>query len=827
MLFLLPQTRFPNSFLAASRLNVMRTFLATTIIFAACEFSTSQAEEKLRADFGNDIRPLLNQFCIRCHGPEEQNGRMRFDTLSTDLIKDRAAAEDWHETLNVLNRGEMPPEDEPQPSIEQLKLLTGWLRTSIDDAVKARRKTGGLNVMRRLNRVEYQNTMQDLLNFQMNYVRDLPPEGLSPDGFRNNGLSLRMTSLQLEYYLEAARKALDRVIVTTPEPEVFHHEFDKSNHKKWLQNPTISDNRLDRVSIFLARMEPDYPETGDFLIRVRAHAERNEGFGFPRMRVSIGYRPDTKVILTTALETDVKSSESEVFEIRGRIENFPLPVRGQSKYPGLVIHIRNVYDDGTPAPPKVKKKNDKGKEISVDPDEPDFPKLFVDSVTFDGPVFESWPPAHHRRILFESELRETNEPGYVREVLRRFIRRAWRRPPAQLEIDGFAKFFDSLRNDFPVFEEAMRETLALILISPDFLYLAEPAGKKNRKLTSWELAARLSYFLWSTMPDDQLFKLAETGELLNPKMLTAQVDRMIDDDRAWQFVDQFADQWLNLGGMDRVAISQHYYPDFTDELKPHLRNETLNFFMTLLRKNRSARNFVESDFTMLNEPLARHYGIEDVLGYNFREVALPTESHRGGLLTQGSILLTNSTGEDSHPIKRAVWLRRRLLDDPPDPPPPNVPELASENPGFAKLSIRKQLEIHLEDPACASCHRDIDPWGIALENFDAVGRWRDEIRRADKEKTSFSTLPVDHQTELPDGSKIENPEQLKRYLLEKRGDEFARTIVTKLLTWSLGRSLDLSDEPDIAALTEDFVQNDLKLRELIHEIVKSNPFLTK
>lgn len=805
----------------------MRPSLALIILVVSCGFSSGLAADSARADFEKDVRPLLQRFCVRCHGPEEQNGRMRFDTLSTDLVKDRAAAEDWHETLNVLNRGEMPPEDEPQPSVEQLKLLTGWLRVAIDDAVKARRKTSGLNVMRRLNRTEYQNTMRDLLDFEMDYVRDLPPEGLSPDGFRNNGLSLRMTPTQLEYYLEAARKALDRVIVTTPEPEVFHHEFDKSNHKKWLRNPTIADNRLDRVSIFLARMEPDYPEVGDFLIKVRAHAERKDGFGYPRMRVSIGYRPDTKVILTTALESDVKSSEPELFEIRGRIENFPLPVRGQSKYPGLVIHIKNVYDDGKPAPPKVKKKNDKGKEISVDPEEPDFPKLFVDSVTFDGPVFESWPPAHHRRILFESEHRETNKREYVREVLRRFIRRAWRRPATDSEVESFADFFESLRNDFPVFEEAMRETLALVLINPDFLYLTEPAGKTKRRLTGWEVASRLSYFLWTSMPDDRLFELADSGELLKPEVLAAQVDRMLDDKRAWQFVEQFADQWLNLGGMDRVAISQHFYPSFNDELKNQMRDETLHFVMQLLRENGSARHFVDSDFAMLNEPLARHYGIENVVGYDFRKVTLPEGSHRGGLLTHASILMANSTGEDSHPIKRAVWLRRRLLDDPPSPPPPNVPELASENPDFAKLSIRKQLEIHLEDPACANCHRDIDPWGIALENFDAIGQWRSEIRRAGGKKNSFTTLPVDSQTELPDGTKIENLEQLKQYLLEKRGDEFARTIVTKLLTWALGRSLDLSDEPEIAALTDEFVQNDLKLRDLIHEIVKSDPFLTK
>ncbi len=805
----------------------MRYALAVALLTVLISVSARGAENAARDDFEKNIRPILQKFCVRCHGPEEQNGRMRFDTLSTDLIKDRAAAEDWHETLNVLNRGEMPPEDEPQPSDEQLKILTGWIRQSIDEAVKARRSTGGLTVMRRLNRAEYQNTMRDLLDFEMDYVRDLPPEGLSPDGFRNNGLSLRMTGMQLEYYLESARKALNRVIVTTPEPTVFHHEFDKTNHRKWLGNPTFADNLLDRNSIFLARMEPDYPEVGDFIIRVKAHTERKDGIGFPRMKVAIGYRPDTKIILTTALETDVKSSESELFEIRGRIENFPLPVRGQSKFPGLVIHIENVYDDGNPPPKQQTKKDDKGKDVKFYPDEPDYPKLFVESVTFDGPVFESWPPAHHRRILFESELRETDEPEYVRQVLQRFLRRAWRRPPASTEINSFAEFFNSLRDDFPVFEEAMRETLALALISPDFLYLAEPAGKEKRSLTSWELATRLSYFLWSSMPDDELFQLAESGELLKPNVLTAQVDRMIEDDRAWKFVDQFTDQWLNLGGMDRVAISQHYYPEFDVNLKPHMRNETLHFVMELLRENLSARNFVDSGFAMLNEPLARHYGIENVFGYDYRPVPLQAEDHRGGLLTQASILLTNSTGEDSHPIKRAVWLRRRLIDDPPAPPPPNVPELATDNPNFAKLSIRKQLEIHLEDPACASCHRDIDPWGIALENFDAIGRWRTQIRRAEPGRKSFINLPVDQQTELPDGSKVESPEQLKRYLLEKRGGDFARTIVTKLLVWSLGRSLDLSDEPEIAALTNDFVQNDLKLRDLIHEIVKSEPFLTK
>ncbi len=807
------------------------------------------ADEPL--SFTQDVRPILAKFCFHCHGPDEQEAEIRLDELSTDLVLDREAADTWHDVMDMLSRGEMPPEDEPQPDAALRRTVIRWLQTTIDKAVEARRSTEGRTVLRRLNRTEYQNTMRDLLDFDMDYVRDIPPEGLSPDGFRNNGSTLRMTAIQLEYYLEAVRKALARVIVTGPEPEVFHHTFTKSargdgEHRKKLMT---KDNRIGRSDVFLARMVPEgakkrgnrqaaarsapampYPEEGEFLVRLRVAAESKSGKGLPVMEVLVGYRPDTKILYRSAGIVEVTSPEVQRFEFRGRIENFPLPVRGQSKYPGLIVRVENVYDDGNPPPKKQTIKNEKGREREVYPEEPDFPKLLVESVEFIGPLFDRWPPKHHRRILFDSELYHTDPQDYLREVLSRFMRRAWRRPVDDRELDQYVGFFNSLGDEFPVFEERMRETLTMVLISPHFMFLVEPAGEEKRPINGWELASRLSYFLWSTMPDDRLFRLAENGKLVEPDTLAAEVDRMIDDPRAWQFVKPFTSLWLDLEAMDRVAVSSDYYPRFNESLKDDMRAETQHFFMELLRGDLSARNLVDSDFAMLNETMARHYGIEGVHGHAFRRVPLPADSHRGGLLTQAAILLGNSTGEDSHPIKRAVWIRRRLLDDPPDPPPANVviPTLKSvgEN-DLAHLSVREQLQLHRQQESCAACHIDIDPWGIALEHFDAVGRWREEIRRKESGADDFIRLPVDAKATLPDGTAMHSVQDLRTYLMGHRREDVVRAVVTKLLAYALGRSLEFTDQPEIDRLTTQFVENNLKLRTLVHEVVKSDLFRTK
>ena len=779
-------------------------------------------------DFKRDVLPILKAKCVRCHGPEKQESRIRLDNLSTDLINNRAAAEYWHEVRNVLNAGEMPPEDEPQLSKDEHKTLLNWVNAAIQEAVDAQKKTSGRVVLRRLNRVEYQNTMTDLLGLKMDYDRDLPPDAVSADGFTNNGLSLRMSALQLEYYLQTARRALDRVIVSGPAPEKFDYEFSEPNVNAWLGKVHFS-SQLGRQQQFLAKMVDKYPEEGDFLVRVKVSAELPENTGLPLLEVAVGYRPDTKILFREFDLVELTKADEQTFEFRGRIENFPLPVRGQGKFPGLVVRVRNVYDDGSPLPkqlPNDKNKDKKKRRRGVEfPIESHLPVINVKSVEFHGPYFDQWPPESHRRILFESPLREKNEDAYVAEVLNRFMRRAYRRPIEDAELQRMLNFHKSIRDEFPTFEETIRETLAMVLIRPDFLYLMEPAGDEKRAIGDWELATRLSYFLWSTMPDESLFELATSGQLHEPKTLANAIEQMLADPKASRFIEQFTTQWLALNVVDSVAVSRDYYPKFDDILKLDMQRETQQFFAELLRENSSALKLLKSDFTMVNERLAKHYGMEGIYGQFFRRVALPPEQHRGGLLGQASILLSNSTGDDSHAVRRAVWIRDRLLNDPPAPPPPDVPSLEEADPKFHQLSIREQLSIHRDREACASCHRNIDPWGIAMENFDAVGLWRDEVRR--KRGKKFETLPVIAKDTLPNGQELDGIDQLKDYLATQRKHEFARSLVSRLLTYAIGRRLELSDEAAIDDLTKKFEANGFKLRNLVKMVVSSQPFGTK
>jgi hypothetical protein len=327
------------------------------------------------------------------------------------------------------------------------------------------------------------------------------------------------------------------------------------------------------------------------------------------------------------------------------------------------------------------------------------------------------------------------------------------------------------------------------------------------------------------MPDDRLMNLAAAQELHEPETLAAEVERMLGDLRSARFVDQFTEQWLQLNVLDSVAVDREYYPRFDDRLKSHMRAESQRFVELLIRENLSALNLLSSEFTVLNEPLARHYGIEGVYGREFRRVGLGTEQHRGGLLGHAGVLLSNSTGSDSHAVRRAVWIRDRLLNDPPAPPPPDVPPLDEADPRFHELSIREQLEIHRERTACANCHRNIDPWGIALEHFDAVGLWRTEVRR--KVGRKFETHPVHAVETLPNGQTLDGIKGLRSFLLAERRDDFARSLVSRLLTYALGRRLELADEKSVDWILKQFAADEYRMRGLIHAIISSSVFQTR
>ena len=817
-------------------LNTLK-FIAISASASLIAFPLSASESSAPGNFEKDVRPILEKHCFKCHGPEKQKSDIRLDTLSIDLIKHRPDAETWHDVLNALNLGEMPPEDEPGLSSAERQVLTGWIDHTIELALDTLKSTGGEAILRRLNRIEYRNTMSDLLGIETDYDANLPPDTPSREGFKNNGAALSMSPLQLEYYLEAARKGLSHAIVTGPAPEKIAIVVTESDADKGKGNYT---NRLGNSGTFVARLL-EFPNEGEFVVKVRARAELVDGKGFPRLAARFGFRADTQTPSRELGIVDVSSEEIQEFEFRGRMEQFPLQSRTQSKYPGQLIWLSNVYTDGEKRPPsrqvesevevngKKGKKQKKKKKTTEWIEYPDFPKVVIESVEFEGPVYESWPPEHHTRILPPSAEQGRDDLAYAEEVLSEFMRRAYRRPIEKLETKDTLQFFSRVRPAMKSFEEAIRETLAMVLVSPDFLYLIEPEdGKGKTPLSDFELASRLSYFIWSTMPDERLFDLAESGELRKPEVIGAAIDRMLQDPKSWQFVEQFSDQWLDLAAVDRVAVNPEYYPDWDNAVKPSMKGETQHFFAEILRNDLSALNFLDSDFTMLNEPLARHYGIENgPRGGAFESVALDPDDVRGGLLTQASVLLGNSTGEDSHPILRAVWIRDRLLDDPPADPPPNVPALDSENPDFAQLPVRKQLELHRQDPACNDCHRGIDPWGIALEQFDAIGLWRDVIRRKAPKGKAFVSQPVEAKGDLPGGHSLEGIEGLKAYLMDQRKEQFTRALVSKLASYALGRSVEFGDEHALDELTEQFASEGYQLRPLIHATVQSELFQTK
>ena len=821
--------------LLVPRARAMRRFVVVALLIGGVSISVAA---DVPPEFEKDVRPILESHCFKCHGPDKRNSEIRFDTLSTDLIKDRPAAETWHDALNSLDLGEMPPDDEPPLSATDRGILTSWIRHKIELAVAARKSTGGEVVLRRLNRTEYQNTMVDLLGVEADYSANLPPDTPSEEGFHNNGSTLSISPMAIEYYLASARLGLSKAIVNGSAPKVFTATITETMTKGTRRD--IFSEKLNVGGKYVAKLD-EFPDTGEFLIRVTARAGLLEGVAFPRLKATFGFRADTQYPSRELGVLDVTSKMPTVYEFRGRMEDFPVQSRNQSKFPGQLITLTNIFDDGKQREPtrqietETEKKNKKGKitKKKVKKNElifhEDVPTITIDAVEFIGPLYETWPPKCHRQILFHSPTRDQGELVYAQEVVAKFMRRAYRRPVNDDEVKSILRLFTKVRPESESFVDAIRETLALVLVSPDFLYLVEPEsvdGSSKTPLTDFEFASRLSYFLWSTMPDARLFRLAESETLREPEILHAEIDRMLADERSWQFVEHFTDQWLDLAAVDRVAVNPQYYEDWDTSLKPWMQQETRHFFAEILHKDLSALHFLDSDFAMLNAPMARHYGMEHgPRGSRFERVDLPSDSRRGGLLGHASMLLGNSTGEDSHPILRAVWIRERLLDDPPAPPPPNVPALDQENPDFGRLPVREQLEIHRNDPGCADCHQGIDPWGIALEQYDAVGNWRAGIKRFDGKKEL--SLPVSTETTLPGGHRIEGVADLKAFLINHRHEQFAKAIVSRMTSYALGRSIEFTDEAEVDKITDQFVESDYKLRSLIHAIVDNELFQTK
>lgn len=812
------------------------------------------------AGFKSHVNAFFKKHCVECHGPAKSKGKITLHSLDGDLSAGQEL-ERWETILDVLSHGEMPPDDEPQPSDAEREAVAKWIESGLRDYVAKASRVSAEPKTRRLTNVEYQNTLGELLGFELAVMDDLPEDPQHHYHFNNTAELMRVGPEQLDRYLEIARKAMRAAIVDPEKPEPF----------KWRREwaPLSSERGMgqDEVGVFggSGRGSPiqsdlsGFPQHGEYRIRMSASAILPPGFEATPLRLNMGAyqggqhneKPSRNV---GSVELTHSPDDPRVIEFRGRIENHPytteLQTRGANKgepIDKMTLRLRVDYDDGT--------LNDGKHYASIR--QMTMPRAVINWMEFECPVTDVWPPKHHTDILFESPQRDSDEPAYVRVVLERFMLRAYRRPATDTEVDKFVKIYGLVRSSVDSLEEAMRETLAMVLIAPRFLYHTEsdPATDEH-----YAMASRLSYFLWASMPDAELFDLAAQRKLNDTKTIERQVLRMLADARSEKFVEDFTLQWLSIEKMRTVPINSQLYPRFLYRrhigetagtevpyqisVRDYMVRETVGFVDHMIRENKSVLDVVDSDFAILNERLAVHYGVEGVRGMKLRPVPIKPEHNLGGLLTHGSVLIGNGTGTAPHPIYRAVWLREAILGDTVKPPPAEVPALtdtAGESLEKA-LSIAELLERHRTVESCADCHVRLDPWGIPFERYNAVGRFapkvpKDGVRVADfNAKThgdlagyreyldSISTVEVAATARVPHGPEVDGMPELKAYLLKERKDDVAKNVIRRLLTYGIGRHLTYRDRFAVEALFEEAEHNGFKMRDIIVSICKSDVF---
>jgi hypothetical protein len=771
------------------------------------------------------VRPFLERHCQECHNGEKPKGDWRLDQLNLDFGA-KANRERWLRVREKLESGEMPPQAKPRPPEQEVHALTGWIADQVAGADAERRVTQGRVVLRRLNRIEYENTVRDLLGVDTN-LKDMLPFDTAADGFDNVGDALHTSSFLMDRYLEAADAALNQAIVNRPKPPSVKKRYSlKESHQIKLADERVFRKRDDDSVVLFSSshwlavgLTPFYPaERGYYRFRMSVSAiqSSNQPVVF-RVWSGSGGMGGAKGHLVSYF--DAPAERPTVIEFIDRME------------PRTSI---SILPYGLPSSQVVHK---------VGADAYNGPGLAVDWVEVEGPLNDSWPPESHRRIF--GDLVQAPSPTYNRpdrvevvsndpagdadRILRKFVRRAFRRSVTDADVKPFTALVEAKLAEKRPFEQAIRVGLGAVMASPEFLFFREEPGM----LDGFALASRLSYFLWSTMPDEELLAQAEQRRLDQPDTLRAQVERMLKHPKASALAENFVGQWLGLRDIDFTEPSHILYPDFDDMLKLSMVRETELFFTEVLKNDLSLTNFIASDFTMLNGRLAKHYGIPGVEGWEFRKVPLPPDSHRGGVLTMASVLKVTANGTATSPVTRGAWVLERILGTPPPRPPENVASLDPDTRGTT--TIRQQLAKHRQIESCAACHAKIDPPGFALESFDVIGGWREFYRSTsngkpvivDGRKMHYLQGPqVDPGDVLPDGRPFRNIDEFKQLLLADK-DQIVRALTIKLVTYATGGAPESMDRPQIEAIVGKVRKENYGFRSLIHEIIQSELFRKK
>lgn len=729
-------------------------------------------EASMEASFRERLQPLLRAYCLDCHGDGEEVP-LGSDHSALDLRKNRRV---WTRALAQVQNRTMPPQDGERMEDSTRKEFVELIDQLINAVDCVRDPNAGKVALRRLNRSEYRNTVRDLIG-----VDYTPADGFPGDdvgyGFDNIGDVLSLPPLLIEKYLDAAVAISGMAIRTPPPPEIY--ELDKSPSSLINADKFGGGSELTMASQGTVSLQAELPFGGVYTLTITARGDQ-AGNEPVRMLVECG---------RTRQQIDVPGTDDASYTASFRLG------RGARKFD--ISFVNDYYEAG---------KADRNLHVSHVNlrGEENRPAVFGQ---------KDLPPSH-RRLIFVTPSETVSADQASATVLGRLASRAFRRPASEDEIARLTQLAGQVRVAGGSYEEGLQVGMQAILVSPHFLFKVErgaaEGGDQSALIGQYELATRIAYFLWSSMPDDELLLLAHRGQLRDRQRLLEKVGRMIQDPRSNQFVENFAGQWLQLRNLDLAQPDTRVFRAFDDDIRQLMRRETLTFFAAVMRANLPVTDLLDADFTYLNEQLANYYGIRGVSGDHFRRVSLEG-SQRGGLLTHASVLTVTSNPTRTSPVKRGKWILDNLLNTPPPPAPPDVPDLDK---GRLTGTLREKMEQHRQNPACAACHNMMDPLGFALENFDGVGLWRQRDGRD----------VVDASGKLPDGTEFNGVDDLKRLLVTQRREQFLRCLAEKMLIYAIGRGTEYYDRCAIDEIVTYAQQNDDKFAYLIAGIIASDPF---
>jgi len=752
-------------------------------------------------------RALVDKYCVTCHNDRARTSGLSLQSLNLDNIPD--SAETWEKVVRKLRGGMMPPLGAPRPDRSSIEGLVSFLETSIDRAALAR-PNPGRSPLHRLNRSEYANAIRDLLALDIDASAYLPADD-EANGFDNIADVLKVSPSLLEQYLTASRK---------------------------IASLAVGDPKTNAVSA-VYRVPPDRAQgdhveglplgtRGGIVVRHTFPLDADYDFRVNLLQNIVGYVPGLE--WPHQLEIAVDGERVFLAPVGGADDNELSDTNLAAAKDALDRRLKaRVHVKAGPRVVSVAFLRKSAAE-SVEPLQPftrdlDMQNMngipVIEHVQISGPFNATGPgdTPSRRRIFVCRPANPREEPACAKAILSTLARRAYRKP-IDTEIDTLLSFYESGRKK-DNFDTGIESALRFILTSPKFLFRDEPdpanvAAGTVYPVSDLELASRMSFFIWSSVPDDQLLTIAAQGRLKDPAVLERQVKRMLADPKSKALVDNFAAQWLFVRNLQSVLPDTQTFPNFDDNLRQAFRKETELFFESVMREDRNILDLLTADYTFVNERLARHYGIPNVYGTRFRRVTLADERRRG-LLGEGTVLAVTSYPNRTSPVLRGKWILENILGTPPPPPPPNVPTLKENGEGGKIMSVRERLEEHRKNPSCATCHRVMDPLGFSLDNFDATGEWRSK---------EAPGLPVDAAGQLADGTPVDGPVALRKALL-MHPEQFARTLTEKLLTYGLGRGLEYYDMPVIRAIASDAARQNYRFSALITGIVKSTAFRMK